>query len=71
VGLIPISAQIGDVISFMPGSDIPFLLRKIDNSHYRLIGEAYVHELMYGELFQDQSKEPEQIVLEQASSISH
>jgi hypothetical protein len=59
VGLIPISAQIGDVISFMT-----FFLRKIDNSHYRLVGETYVHGLMYGELFQDQSKEPEQIVLE-------
>jgi hypothetical protein len=64
VRLIPFSAQIGDVISFMPGSEIPFLLRTTQNGHYLFVGETYIHGLMYGELFQDPSIEPEVIVLE-------
>jgi hypothetical protein len=63
VGLIPFSAQIGDVISFIPGSEIPFLLRRTQNGYYLFVGETYVHGLMYGELFQDLSIEPDAIVL--------
>jgi hypothetical protein len=32
------------------GATVPFILRKVDEaSHYKLIGEAYIHGLMRGE----------------------
>jgi hypothetical protein len=61
--LIPKNSQICDAISFMPGSDISFVLRRMENGHYQLTGVAYVHGLMYGELFRDESMEFESIVL--------
>jgi hypothetical protein len=32
------------------GCDVPFILRRIDQDHHVLIGEAYIHGLMDGYL---------------------
>lgn len=50
VGLAPESAAVGDVISVFYGSDVPFVLRLDGDGRYRLLGEAYVHGIMDGEL---------------------
>ncbi|KAG8162960.1 hypothetical protein KVR01_007438 [Diaporthe batatas] len=40
---------VGDVIAVVAGSSVPFLLRPISDGRYVLIGEAYVHGIMFGE----------------------
>ncbi|KAK3671873.1 hypothetical protein LTR78_008239 [Recurvomyces mirabilis] len=41
--------QGGDVVAFLVGATIPFILRPIDVDQYRLIGETYMHGYMHGE----------------------
>lgn len=54
VGIVPITAQSGDEIMFLPGSPVPFVFRKMDQpGEYKLVGEAYVHGIMYGELWRE------------------
>ncbi|RDW70124.1 hypothetical protein BP5796_08521 [Coleophoma crateriformis] len=49
-GLGPINLEIMDEVWLFQGGRTPFVLRKrADNNGYHLIGEAYVHGLMYGE----------------------
>jgi hypothetical protein len=49
-GLGPTSLEIMDEVWLLKGGRTPFVLRKrADNNDYHLIGEAYVHGLMYGE----------------------
>lgn len=38
-----------DLVVIIEGSRYPFLLRATSNGRYRLIGEAYVRGIMYGE----------------------
>lgn len=52
LGVVPTTAQVGDEIFFVPGSKVPFVFRKTGNSdEYEFLGEAYVHGIMYGELW--------------------
>lgn len=48
VGLAPMHAQKGDMIVIFLGGKSPYVIRRT-NDTYHLIGEAYVHEIMYGE----------------------
>ena len=53
IGIGPVDCQEGDVVCILPGSTVPLILRPaesntIDRIHY-LIGDAYVHGIMYGE----------------------
>jgi hypothetical protein len=52
IGLGPDSLQPGDCVWVLSGGRLPFILRQIDandESRYELVGEAYVHGVMYGE----------------------
>ncbi len=49
-GLAPESAKCGDTIWFVPGSRVPFVLRRCGDEQYTLVGEAYLHGYMHGEL---------------------
>ncbi|KAF2711674.1 hypothetical protein K504DRAFT_357273, partial [Pleomassaria siparia CBS 279.74] len=40
----------GDLVVILFGADMPFLLRN-KGTHFTLLGCAYVHGIMYGELF--------------------
>lgn len=52
LGIMSTTAQVGDEIFFVPGSTVPFVFRKTDNSdEYEFLGDAYVHGIMYGELW--------------------
>ncbi|KAJ0109503.1 heterokaryon incompatibility protein-domain-containing protein [Diaporthe amygdali] len=54
LGIMPTAAQTGDEIFFVPGSTVPFVFRKTKQSgEYELVGEAYVHGIMYGELWRE------------------
>jgi hypothetical protein len=48
VGLIPLSAKVGDDVGLFAGCRVPFVLRKFKNG-YRIMGDAYVHGVMNGE----------------------
>jgi hypothetical protein len=38
-----------DEVWILEGADVPFILRHEEGDRYRIVGEAYVHGIMYGE----------------------
>ncbi|RYP79497.1 hypothetical protein DL770_006636 [Monosporascus sp. CRB-9-2] len=50
VGHGPQSLVEGDEVWLLNGGRAPFILRKAEGGRYRLVGEAYLHGAMYGEL---------------------
>ena len=57
IGFVPYEAKVGDEICIIYGGVVPFVLRQSKGSS-RLIGESYIHGIMYGEalLFDDNAK---------------
>lgn len=55
---------IGDLIVVVAGSSIPLILRHSSSGRYKLIGEAYVHGIMFGEHAMKPGVEWESITLE-------
>lgn len=51
MGLGPNALQIGDLVCTLFGCNNPLILRP-QNGHYRLVGAAYVHGVMEGEMIQ-------------------
>ncbi|KAN0099553.1 HET domain containing protein [Hyaloscypha variabilis] len=49
LGLGPDNIKPGDVISVLIGNQVPFVLRKIIEGKYQVVGEAYVDGIMDGE----------------------
>jgi hypothetical protein len=51
VGFVPYEAKLGDEICILHGGAVPFCMRRIPrmDSMYKLIGESYIHGIMYGE----------------------
>jgi len=57
LGIVPTTAETGDEIFFVPSSTVSFVFRKTNQSgEYKLVGEAYVHGIMHGELWRDGRK---------------
>jgi hypothetical protein len=50
LGLGPESLEQGDEVWLLKNTDTPFILRPYGDSQYTLVGEAYVHGIMHGEL---------------------
>ena len=58
IGLVPPFAEVGDAVFLIRGAQVPFVLRTVEGplssegSHVlcHLVGEAYVHGLMYGDV---------------------
>lgn len=52
-GLVPGDAEVGDEICVIHGGVVPFVLRNSNSENmlysYKLIGECYIHGIMYGE----------------------
>jgi hypothetical protein len=55
LGLGPSTAETGDKIFLLSGSKVPLVLRQY-GARWRVVGEAYVHGIMYGEAY-DESKD--------------
>ncbi|KAH8594896.1 heterokaryon incompatibility protein-domain-containing protein [Bisporella sp. PMI_857] len=56
IGLVPRQAQQGDCIGLFKGGKLPLVVRQ--NGHlWQLIGEAYIHGVMKGEIFEEQECE--------------
>ena len=54
IGLAHKTAQIGDEVCLLYGSTVPIILRPVSNEQHRLVGNAYVHGMMFGEFFSTQ-----------------
>jgi len=50
MGIGPKSAQKNDLLCVLGGSQVPFVLRRVEINRYRLVGECYVHGIMNGEI---------------------
>ena len=50
LGLVPAATNSLDTVCIINGMDVPFVLRKINNTSYILIGEAYIFGAMDGEI---------------------
>jgi hypothetical protein len=63
VGLVPQSARVGDSICILYGCSVPVVLRKHQDPHtetyWQLIGDAYAHAFMDGDLFRQTQEEIE------------
>ncbi|KAL6365750.1 hypothetical protein LRP88_00325 [Fusarium phalaenopsidis] len=50
VGIVPATAQEGDLVVMLGGSEVPFLIRKgPEPFQFYFVGECYFHGVMYGE----------------------
>ncbi|KAJ5261074.1 HET-domain-containing protein [Penicillium angulare] len=54
LGLAPPGAKKSDNVVILEGSRVPFILRKVDGGFWKVIGECYIHGIMYGEAFDSQ-----------------
>ncbi|ORY12591.1 hypothetical protein BCR34DRAFT_600485 [Clohesyomyces aquaticus] len=50
IGICPEWAKPGDSLYFADGGDVPFVLRRVGEAHFRLVGESYCHGLMSGQI---------------------
>jgi hypothetical protein len=53
VGLAPHHVEDGDEICTFLGSNVAYIIRPIGDGEYNLVGETYVHGVMYGELMEN------------------
>lgn len=49
-GIGPESIEPGDIITVLCGANVPFALRRGEEGQFRVVGEAYCHGIMDGEL---------------------
>ncbi|KAK3643189.1 hypothetical protein LTR56_010336 [Elasticomyces elasticus] len=52
-GLGPMDSKAGDEVWLLPGLRAPIVLRRLQNDHRMVVGEAYVHGFMLGEAFEN------------------
>lgn len=48
-GLVPDSAQVGDIVCILFGCDVPVILRECEANKFNFVGESYIHGIMNGE----------------------
>jgi hypothetical protein len=56
-GLANPGAQVGDEVWILKGGRTPFLLRRHRDGNYQLVGEAFVHGIMFGEILTPEFEE--------------
>lgn len=63
IGKGPKSTLPGDQVWLLMGANVPYILRHIEESRYELVGEAYVHGVMHGEVFSNDEAQFKAITL--------
>jgi hypothetical protein len=63
-GFLPPGAVAGDQVCVLLGGEVPFVVRRTEHDTYRLIGECYIHGVMYGEVMEDVTHVTTEIQLE-------
>ncbi|KAM5359271.1 hypothetical protein ACJZ2D_014619 [Fusarium nematophilum] len=52
IGLAPATAAVGDTVHVVEGAALPYVFRSAASGEsFQLVGEAYVHGIMYGEIW--------------------
>jgi hypothetical protein len=51
IGLVSGNVRLGDEVWLLEGSKVPLVIRRQAGGYGRLIGDAYIHGIMYGEAF--------------------
>jgi len=69
LGTVPAEAEEGDVIAIFFGIGVPFVLRPLGRSEFRLIGHCYVHGVMDGELVELENN-PRDIKVRSAENVN-
>jgi hypothetical protein len=64
LGLAPNSTKPGDSVAFVRNSRVPFTIRRVEGGRYELVGEAYIHGLMNGEIAKEGPIVLEEIILQ-------
>ncbi|KXX78936.1 Heterokaryon incompatibility protein 6, OR allele [Madurella mycetomatis] len=54
-GLLPPRSSVGDYVAVVRGGRVPLVLRGVPGEPFKLLGEAYVHGLMSGEVVEGES----------------
>jgi hypothetical protein len=58
---VPIGSEIGDKVVLIQGSEVPYVLRPSHDGTYHVMGNCYVHGIMYGEAWDESMVEDIQI----------
>jgi hypothetical protein len=53
MGMFPNTVQQDDIIFAPMGANVPFVLREAKDRRYKLVGECYLHGVMYGEVAEE------------------
>ncbi|KAJ9611376.1 hypothetical protein H2200_004560 [Cladophialophora chaetospira] len=53
IGWAPYGTWKGDIIVVFEGGEVPFVIRPVSKSTFRLLGECYLHGIMFGEAWAD------------------
>jgi hypothetical protein len=56
VGLLPVHAKPGDVICIFLGGRTPYVLGPAEEGYHTLVGETFVHGIMYGKYIKENPK---------------
>jgi hypothetical protein len=55
LGLVPSEARLGDEVWLLKGCRVPLVLRRVgDGEDRELVGDSYIHGVMYGEAFEEE-----------------
>ena len=54
MGIAPLNIESGDLVYILDGAKVPFALKPANTkpTHFKLLGECYIHGIMYGEVTQ-------------------
>ncbi|CZR65847.1 uncharacterized protein PAC_15747 [Phialocephala subalpina] len=61
LGTGPEQTQAGDVIYLLPGTTVPYIFRPVNDRHFKVIGETYIHDIMHGEAWENSQMTLEQL----------
>lgn len=62
-GLMPLSAEVGDILCVFYGGRVPYLIRPCGNGQYAFVGHCYVHGFMAGEAMEMKDIETQEFAL--------
>lgn len=63
VGMVPHRTQRGDAIVVIKGVSVPMVLRREGDGRFKVVGQAYFHGFMDGEVFEMDNMEEEELIL--------
>jgi hypothetical protein len=49
----PLTGQVGNIVCILSGGNVPYLLRRCEDRTYLIVGECYVHGIMFGEALEE------------------